>query len=336
MEHRTQRPRVVVITGASAGHGRAIAHAFAARGDRVALLARNAEGLQAAADEVRQRGGEPLALEVDVTDQAALDAAADQIESQLGPIDVWVNNAMAAVFAPFLTITPEEFDRAVAVIFLGSVNGARTALRRMTSRDSGHLIQVGSALAFRGIPLQSPYCASKHALNGFYDSLRAELLHDSSNVQVTSVHMPAMNTPQFRLGLSKMPHTAQPVPPIYQPEVGAHAVVWASEHRRREIWVGASTVGTILGSRLINGLLDHYLGRTGYSSQQTSEKHDPQVPHYLFRPVPGDHGTHGPFDDVAHPRSLQLPLSLHRASVLAGLGAVAAATAGAVLAGRRA
>ncbi len=247
--------------------------------------------------------------------------------AELGPIDVWVNNAMAAVFAPFLRISSEEFDRAAAVTFLGSVNGARAALRRMTPRNPGHLIQVGSALAYRGIPLQSAYCASKHALNGFYDSLRAELLHDGSRVQVTSVHMPAMNTPQFRLGLSRMPQEAQPVPPIYQPEIGARAVVWASDHRRREIWVGAPTVATILGRRLVNGLLDHYLGRTGYDSQQTPERRDPEAPNYLFAPVPGDHGTHGPFDRRAHTRSLQLPLSLHRNAVIACLGIAAGAAA---------
>ncbi len=316
-----------MVTGASTGLGRAIAHAFAEGGDRVALLARNAEGLQGAAREVRAPGGHALTAEVDVADAGQVEAAATRIEAELGPIDVWVNNAMAAVFAPFLQISSEEFDRAAAVTFLGSVNGARAALRRMTPRNPGHLIQVGSALAYRGIPLQSAYCASKHALNGFYDSLRAELLHDGSRVQVTSVHMPAMNTPQFRLGLSRMPQEAQPVPPIYQPEVGARAVVWASDHRRREIWVGAPTVATILGRRLVNGLLDHYLGRTGYDSQQTPERRDPEAPTYLFAPVPGDHGTHGPFDRRAHTRSLQLPLSLHRNAVIACLGIAAGAAA---------
>ncbi len=297
MTPKHRQPRVIVVTGASAGLGRAIAHAFADRGDRVALLARNRDGLEAAAEEVRARGGQSLVVEVDVADDAQVEAAAQRVEQELGPIDVWVNNAMAAVFSPFLEVTPEEYRRGVEVTFLGSVNGARAALRRMTERDSGHLIQIGSSLAFRGIPLQSVYCASKHALNGLYDSLRAELLHDGSRVQITSVHMPAMNTPQFRLGLAKMPHKAQPVPPIYQPEVAARAVVWASEHHRREVWVGASTVATILGSRLAGGLLDHYLGRTGYSSQQTDEPADPEAPDYLFSPVPGDHGTHGPFDD---------------------------------------
>jgi NAD(P)-dependent dehydrogenase (short-subunit alcohol dehydrogenase family) len=321
-------PRVVVVTGASAGLGRAIAHAFADRGDRVALLARNRTGLEAAAEEVRARGGTALVVEVDVADDDQVEAAAERVERELGPIDVWVNNAMAAVFSPFLEVTPQEYRRGVEVTFLGSVNGARAALRRMTQRDSGHLIQIGSSLAFRGIPLQSVYCASKHALNGLYDSLRAELLHDGSRVQITSVHMPAMNTPQFRLGLAKMPHKAQPVPPIYQPEVAARAVVWASEHRRREVWVGAPTVATILASRLAGGLLDRYLGRTGYSSQQTDEPAEPGAPNYLFSPVPGDHGTHGPFDDRAHTRSAQLPLGLHRGAVLTGLTAIGAAAAG--------
>ena len=322
------QPRVVVVTGASAGLGRAIAHAFADRGDRVALLARNRVALEAAAEEVRVRGGVPLVVEADVADDAQVEAAAERVERELGPIDVWVNNAMAAVFSPFLQVTPEEYRRGVEVTFLGSVNGARAALRRMTERDRGHLIQIGSSLAFRGIPLQSVYCASKHALNGLYDSLRAELLHDGSRVQITSVHMPAMNTPQFRLGLARMPRKAQPVPPIYQPEVAARAVVWASEHRRREVWVGAPTVATILASRLAGGLLDRYLGRTGYSSQQTDEPADQDAPNYLFSPVPGDHGTHGPFDDRAHTRSLQLPLSLHRGAVLTGLTALGAAAAG--------
>ncbi|WP_164701456.1 SDR family oxidoreductase [Modestobacter sp. KNN46-3] len=322
------RPQVVVVTGASAGLGRAIVHAFADRGDRVALLARNRTGLEAAAEEVRARGGTALVVEVDVADDGQVESAAQRVEQELGPIDVWVNNAMAAVFSPFLEVSPEEYRRGVEVTFLGSVNGARAALRRMTERDTGHLIQIGSSLAFRGIPLQSVYCASKHALNGLYDSLRAELLHDGSRVQITSVHMPAMNTPQFRLGLAKMPHKAQPVPPIYQPEVAARAVVWASEHRRREVWVGASTVATILGSRVAGGLLDHYLGRTGYSSQQTDEPADPDSPNYLFSPVPGDHGTHGPFDDQAHTRSVQLPVSLHRGAVLTGLTALGAAAVG--------
>jgi NAD(P)-dependent dehydrogenase (short-subunit alcohol dehydrogenase family) len=312
-------PRTVVVTGSSAGLGRAIAHAFAEDGDRVALLARNPDGLTAAAREVHARGGTPLAVETDVAEHEQVEAAADRVERELGPIDVWVNNAMAAVFAPFLEVTTEEYERAVAVTFL-----ARAALRRMTARNAGHLIQVGSSLAFRGIPLQSAYCASKHALNGLYDSVRAELLHDGSDVQVTSVHLPAMNTPQFRLGLSKMPRKAQPVPPIYQPEVAARAVVWASEHRRREIWVGRSTVATILANRLAPGLLDHYLGRTGYDAQQTDEPADPEAPDYLFEPVPGDHGTHGAFDHRAAPRSLQLPLSLHRRTVVAGMGAAVA------------
>ena len=320
-------PKVVVVTGASAGLGRAIAHAFADRGDRVALLARNRTGLAAAAEEVRARGGQPLVLEVDVADPDQVEAAAERIERELGPIDVWVNNAMAAVFAPFLEVTPQEYRRGIEVTFLGSVNGARAALRRMVPRDTGSLIQIGSSLAYRGIPLQSTYCAAKHALQGLHDSLRAELLHEGSRVQITSVHMPAMNTPQFRLGLSRMPRKAQPVPPIYQPEVAARAVVWASDHRRREIWVGASTVATILGSRLAPGLLDRYLGRTGYSSQQTDEPVEPDAPDYLFSPVPGDHGAHGPFDDRAHTRSLQLPLTLHRNAVLTGVGLLGAATA---------
>ena len=293
--------RVVVITGGTAGVGRAAARAFAQTGARVAVLARGEDGL----------------------------AATRAVEERWGAIDVWVNNAMTGVFAPFLEVTAEEFRRITEVVYLGSVNGTRAALRWMRPRDRGHVIQVGSALAFRGIPLQSAYCGAKHALEGFLDSVRTELLHDGSKVVVTSVHLPAMNTPQFRIVASRMPRLAQPVPPIYQPEVAAQAVLWAADHRRRELWVAASTVATILGSRAIPGLLDHYLGRTGYASQLTDQPRAAEAAANLWSPVPGDHGAHGAFDERAHPRSVQLPLSLHRARTVAGglLAAVAGATA---------
>lgn len=315
---RTERGRVVVVTGGTAGVGRAIAVAFAATDARVAVLARGEDGLAATKAAIENAGGQAMALPVDVADAEQVEAAARAVEAQWGPIQVWVNNAMTGVFAPFLEVTPEEFRRVTEVVYLGSVHGTRAALRRMKPRDRGHVIQVGSALALRGIPLQSAYCGAKHALQGFLDSVRTELLHDGSKVVLTSVHLPAMNTPQFRIVASKMPRLAQPVPPIYQPEVAAKAVVWAAGHRRREVWVAGSTVATILGSRMVPGVLDHYLGRTGYVAQLTDEPRDPDSPANLWRPVPGDHGAHGVFDEQAHPRSRQLGLTLHRPWAVVG------------------
>jgi NAD(P)-dependent dehydrogenase (short-subunit alcohol dehydrogenase family) len=257
----------------------------------------------------------------DVADPDQVEAAAQQIEHELGPIEVWVNNAMTSVFAPFTEIEPEEFRRVTEVTYLGFVYGTRTALRRMLPHNDGTIVQVGSALAYRGIPLQSAYCGAKHAIQGFTESVRAELYHDKSRVWLTMVQMPALNTPQFDWVLSKLPHKAQPVPPIYQPEVAAQAIVWAATHRRRELWVGGSTAATLVANSLAPGLLDRYLGRTGYASQQTDEPADPQRPANLWAPVPGDHGAHGRFDDRAHPRSPQLWATTHR-------GLVGAATAG--------
>ncbi len=338
--------RVVVVTGASAGIGRACVRAFAQRGDDVALLARGRAGLHAAAEEVRACGARALPLIVDVSDDGLVEAAAQRIESELGPIDVWVNDAFATVFAPFEEITPEEYERATKVTYLGYVNGTRAALRRMRPRDRGVIIQVGSALAYRGIPLQSAYCGAKHAVQGFHDALRAELLHQGSGVRVTMVQMPAMNTPQFRWGLSRLPRQAQPVPPIYQPEVAARAVVYAADHPdRREWWVGASTALTIAANAVVPGLLDRYLGRTGVTSQQTGEPRPDGQPSNLWEPVDADEdrGAHGVFDSRAHPRSPQLWATQHRgalatAATLAGgavVGLAAARPAPALSRGRR-
>jgi NAD(P)-dependent dehydrogenase (short-subunit alcohol dehydrogenase family)/pimeloyl-ACP methyl ester carboxylesterase len=288
---------VVVVTGASAGVGRAVVRAFAARGDRIALIARGEAGLEAAAAEA---GG--LAVRADVADPAQLEEAARRVERELGPIDVWVNNAFAGVLAPFHEITPEEFARATHVTYLGTVNGTRVALERMLPRDHGVIVQVGSALAYRGIPLQSAYCGAKHAIKGFTESVRAELRHEGSAVLVTMVQLPALNTPQFDWMLSRMPRRAQPVPPIYQPEVAADAVVRAADlPRRRQRLVGFSTVGTLLAEKIAPGLLDRYLARTGYDAQQTEEREPPHRPGNLWQPrdADHDHGAHGRFDDTA-------------------------------------
>jgi NAD(P)-dependent dehydrogenase (short-subunit alcohol dehydrogenase family) len=314
--------KVVVVTGASAGVGRAAAKAFGARGDRVALLARGAEGLAGAAEEVREAGGTALAIETDVADPDAVEAAAERAERELGEIDVWVNDAMATVFAPFPEVEPAEYRRATEVTYFGCVWGTRAALRRMVPRDRGVVVQVGSALAFRGIPLQAPYCGAKHAIEGFSESVRTELLHDQSAVRVSMVHLPALNTPQFEIGRTKLPRHPSPVPPIYQPEVAADAIVWISEHRRRQLYVGAPTLKTVLGNRIAPWLGDRYLARSGYEAQQTDELVDPERPDNLFEPVPGDHGVHGRFDKGARSSSAITWLSRHR-GLLAGLTAAA-------------
>jgi NAD(P)-dependent dehydrogenase (short-subunit alcohol dehydrogenase family) len=331
--------QVVVVTGASGGIGRAVAEAYGRRGARVALLARGQTGLDAAAAEVARLGGRPLVVPVDTADADAVEAAAARVEEELGPIDVWVNVAFTSVFAPFDEITPEEFKRVTEVTYLGYVYATRAALLRMKPRDHGTIVQVGSTLAYRGIPLQSAYCGAKHAIQGFHESLRCELLHQHSNVRVTMVQMPAVNTPQFSWVLSRLPHQAQPVPPIYQPEVAARGVLYAADHpKRREYWVGASTMATLLANAVAPGLLDRYLGRTGYSSQQTSEPKDPGQPENLWQPADGpdgrDFGSHGRFDDRAKGSSKQLWLSQHHGVVGAGL-ATMAGLAGAALRGRR-
>jgi NAD(P)-dependent dehydrogenase (short-subunit alcohol dehydrogenase family) len=320
--------RVAVVTGASAGVGRAVAEELARRGDAVALLARGEAGLEGAADSVRRLGGTALPIRCDVSDAAAVEAAAARTEDELGEIDLWVNVASQSTFAWFWDIEPAEFAHVTAVTYLGYVNGTRSALARMRPRDRGTVVQVGSALAYRGIPLQSAYCGGKHAIQGFHDSLRAELFADGSKVRVTMVQMPALNTPQFDWVRSKLPRKAQPVAPIYQPVVAARAVAWAADHpQRREYWVGMSTVGTLLANAVAPGVLDRYLGRTGVQSQQAREPEDPQRRDYLFEPVDdtADHGAHGRFDATAKASSPQAALSRHHGALAAAGGAALAA-----------
>ena len=322
----TLRNRVVVITGASAGVGRAVAREFAKRGASLGLLARGQDGLNAARAEAEASGVRAIAIPTDVADARQVEAAAALIEEELGPIDIWINNAMVSVFSPILQMTAEEFDRVTRVTYLGAVYGTLAALHRMVPRDRGVIVQVGSALAYRAIPLQSAYCAAKHAVNGFTESLRSELLHDGSHVHVTMVHLPAVNTPQFDWSRTRMPGQPQPVPPIFQPEVAAEAIVWAAGRRQREVWVGWPTVQAVVGDKIAPGLLDRYLARFGYESQQTDQPVPPDRQDNLFEPVPGDHGAHGRFDDRAKTFSSQFWLSRHRRVI------AAAATAAALIA----
>lgn len=327
----TSHPQVVVVTGASAGVGRAVARRFAERGAKVALLARGEEGLRAAAKDVEAAGGQALVIPTDVADHEAVEAAAARVEEELGPIDVWVNDAFSAVFAPFWEIQPDEFKRVTEVCYLGYVYGTMAALKRMRPRDRGAIVQVGSALAYRGIPLQSAYCGAKHAIQGFNESLRCELLHEKSGVHVTMVQLPAVNTPQFSWVLSRLPKAPQPVPPIFQPEVAADAIVHAADHpERREYWVGWPTVRAILGNAVAPGLLDRYLARTGFEAQQTDEPNDAYPHANLWEPVDddSDFGARGRFDDRAGDRASQLWLSQHH-----GLLGLAGAAAGATVIG---
>jgi short-subunit dehydrogenase len=314
---------VVVVTGASAGVGRAVVRAYARRGARIGLLARGRDRLEATRREVETAGGCALVVPVDVADAAMVEAAAQTVEDAFGPIDVWINNAMVSVFSPVRTTPAEEFRRVTEVTYLGYVHGTLAALRRMLPRDRGVIVQVGSALAYRGIPLQAAYCAAKHAVQGFVDSLRSELLHDGSGVHVAMVQLPALNTPQFDWVKSRMPRRAQPVPPIFQPEVAAEAVLWAADHRRAELFVGFSTVAVIWGNKLFPRLGDRYLARTGYEAQQTAELEDPARPHNLWAPPPGDPGARGGFDRRARSWSLQLALGTRRRWIAAGAGLAA-------------
>jgi NAD(P)-dependent dehydrogenase (short-subunit alcohol dehydrogenase family) len=296
--------------------------AFAARGARIGLIARNAEALEAARKEVEARGGEAVVAIADVADADAVERAAQTIEQAFGRIDVWINNAMASVMGPIKEIPADEFRRVIEVTYLGVVHGTQAALRRMLPRDAGVIVQVGSTLAYRGIPLQAPYCAAKHAVQGFHDSLRSELLHDRSNVRVCMVNLPAVNTPQFRWLRSYMPRKAKPFGTIFEPEVAAQAIVWASEHPRRELNVGWGTTQAIVANAFIPGILDRYLGRIGFDAQQGEEPESTR-PDNLFAPVPGDAGAHGPFSDRARTISPQLIANTHRGAVGAAIAVVA-------------
>ena len=323
--------QVVVITGASAGIGRATARLYARRGAAIVLIARGRAGLEAAAKEVAELGGHPLIQEADTADFLQLEAAAEAAEQSLGPIDVWINCAFTGVFAPFTEITPEEYRRVTEVAYLGFVNGTRAALSRMLPRDRGTIVQVGSALGERSIPLQSAYCGAKHAINGFSSSVRVELLHRGSNVHLTIAQMPAVNTPQFSWVRSRLPRHPQPVPPIYQPEVAARGVLHAADHpRRKQYYIGATTLATIWANRLAPALLDRYLARTGFDSQQTDAPATTRSDN-LFAPADdaqgGDHGAHGAFDERSHSHSWQAALARHPVMSIAATTATGLAAA---------
>jgi len=333
MERRiVRKPEIVVITGASAGAGRATVREFARHGAWIGLIARGEDGLEAARREVESLGGRALVLPVDVADAAQVEAAADRVERELGPIDIWVNDAMTSVFSPIKEMTAEEFRRVTEVTYLGYVYGTLAALKYMLPRDRGVIVHVGSALAYRSIPLQAAYCASKHAVLGFFASLRTELLHDKSHVQTTMVQMPALNTPQFGWVCSKLPRKAQPVPPIFQPEVAARAIYHAAHHpRRREYFVGGSTVKAIFGNKLAPSFADHHLARNGYDAQQYDGQRDPNRPDNLYHPVPGDHGAHGSFDERAKTHSWEAWAEAHLPWLPAAVGLGIAAGVGGLI-----
>lgn len=320
--------RVVVVTGASAGVGRAVAREFAKEGAHIGLIARGRERLEAAQREVEEAGGKAIVLPADVADAGGIEQAADRVERELGAIDVWVNNAMTTIFAPFHEIAPDEFKRATEVTYLGCVYGTMAAIKRMRQRNRGTIVQVGSALAYRSIPLQSAYCGAKHAIAGFTDSLRSELIHQKSAIHLTMVHLPAMNTPQFSWCRTRLPRQPEPVPPIYQPEVAARAIVWASSHRRREIYVAWPTVKAIYGQMVAPGYADEYLAKYGYTGQETQQPVPPDRPDNLYESVPGDYAAHGIFDARASDSSPLTWMDLHRGIV--GAGAAALAVAGAL------
>jgi len=330
------KPEVVVITGASGGVGRATVRAFAKRGAHIGLLARGHDGLAGARQEVEAAGGKALVLPTDVADAGQVEVATETVEREFGPIDIWVNDAMTSVFSPIKEMTAEEFQRVTEVCYLGFVHGTCSALHRMLPRDHGVIVQVGSALAYRSIPLQAAYCASKAAIRGFTDSLRCELIHEKSNVRVTMVQMPALNTPQFDWVKSRLPHKAQPVPPIYQPEIAAEAIYWAAHHKRREVHVGWSTQQAIWGTKFFPGLLDRYLGLTGYAGQQTDEPATPDQPSNLWNPVDNDRdfGAHGRFDNRSRTVSAELWVTEHQDWLLAGVAGIASVAGIAALARR--
>jgi short-subunit dehydrogenase len=309
----------IVITGASAGLGRAVAREFGRHKAKIGLLARGVDGLEAAKQEIEALGGIAITVPTDMADAEAVERAATLVEERLGPIDIWVNNAMTSVFSPVKEMKPEEYRRVTEVTYLGAVYGTLAALKRMLPRKRGTIVQVGSALVYRSIPLQSAYCAAKHAIAGFTDSLRSELIHDKSKIRLTTVQMPALNTPQFGWVKSRLQYKAKPMPPIFQPEVGARAIYWAAHHRRREVYVGWPTVKAIIGNKLAPGFLDRYLGRNGFASQQTGEPEDPDRLDNLWKPLPGDYGAHGSFDSLAHTRSWELKANLNRRWVGVGL-----------------
>jgi short-subunit dehydrogenase len=303
---------VVVITGASAGLGRVTVQAFAKRKAHIGILSRDKKRLEATAQEAEAFGAKVLILPVDVANADQVEAAAEAVEKELGPIDIWINNAMVSVFSPAKEMTADEFKRVTEVTYLGYVYGTMSALKRMLPRDRGIIIQVGSALAYRGIPLQSAYCGAKHAVQGFTESVRCELIHDKSQVKISMIQFPAMNTPQFNWVKSRLPRKPQPVPPIFQPEVGADAIVWAAHHYRREWYVGGSTVTAIIGNKIAPGLGDWYLGKKGYDSQQYDGKEDPNRPNNLYESVEGSYGAHGDFDHLARNKSYQVWLSRYK------------------------
>jgi NAD(P)-dependent dehydrogenase (short-subunit alcohol dehydrogenase family) len=329
MNNNEFKDKVVVITGASGGVGRATAWEFAKQGAKVVLLARSDEQLQGARKEVEDLGAQTLTISVDVADPDAVEAAADRVERELGPIDVWVNNAMNSVFSPIKQITPQEFRRVTEVTYLGQVYGAMAALKRMQPRNRGSIVFVGSALAYRGIPLQSAYCGAKHGIEGFYDSLRTELLHDKSHIKTSMVQLPAMNTTQFGWVLSKLPNKPRPMGKVYQPEVAARAIVFAAAHNRRNIMVGYPTYKAVIGNKIAPWYADWVLARNGYEGQQTKEPADPNRKNNVWEPVPGDQGTYGDFRAMATNKSFTLWATMNRGLVRAIAGLL---TAGIVLA----
>ncbi len=323
--------KVVVVTGASAGLGRAIVREFAKQGANLGLLARGKDGLEGAKREVEDMGGKALAIPTDVSQPDQVEAAADQIERELGPIDIWINNAMISVFGPFKKLEMKDFKQVTEVTYLGQVYGTQAALKRMMPRDRGSIILVGSALAYRGIPLQSAYCGAKHGIQGFFDSLRAELFHDKSNINLSMVQLPAMNTTQFGFVKSYLPNKPQPMGTIYQPEVAAQAIAYVAKNPRRELYVGYPTVESILGNKIAPGLLDRYLGATGYKGQQTDEPKEPNRPNNLYEPLPGDHGSHGTFDADSWSFSPETWAATHKLATWGTLISLAAVTIGLIV-----